>query len=321
MPRLITLYPSGSTLVTPDSFASQVMAANHRILGENLAVSCRARIISVYVGHVQLPHLHSMILSAGPHCLAETGQGGPTARERRPEGFPHQRPRPRWDYRPVPSHGGQIGYRYSHGRDYGRVRAAVLTHHQGPGLHLAGQVQCRQYSFLTLALSRLPLFALPRLLDILPIMPARRARCTLLCRHACSAQTVVLLGLVDIRGAYRRQRPPPSQHQLKQRPRSGGRRYRRPCRLRACNRQRQRISSKGMDSDSGAVQRPRLELGRPGFSQLGCEVIVTRVSERAVTTLTVVKCYLDLAPFKAHVSIANYATTQSGQLDRAVTSR
>ena len=58
---LVTLYPSGSVLVQPDSFASQVLTRNHRLLSENLAVSSSARIVSVFVGHLNLPPLHQMI--------------------------------------------------------------------------------------------------------------------------------------------------------------------------------------------------------------------------------------------------------------------
>lgn len=63
-PMLITLYPSGSVLVQPDSFASQVLTNNHRLLGQNLAVSTPARIVSLYVGHLNLPPLHAMLANA-----------------------------------------------------------------------------------------------------------------------------------------------------------------------------------------------------------------------------------------------------------------
>lgn len=58
---LVTLYPSGSVLVQPDSFASQILTANHRLLGKNLAAFSSSRIVSVYVGHLNLPPLHQII--------------------------------------------------------------------------------------------------------------------------------------------------------------------------------------------------------------------------------------------------------------------
>jgi len=61
---LVTLYPSGSVLVQPDSFASQILTANHRLLGENLAAFSSARIVSVFVGHLNLPPLHQMVTNA-----------------------------------------------------------------------------------------------------------------------------------------------------------------------------------------------------------------------------------------------------------------
>ena len=63
-PMLVTLYPSGSMLVQPDSFASQILTANHRLLGENLAAFSSARIVSVYVGHLNLPPLHQLLSNA-----------------------------------------------------------------------------------------------------------------------------------------------------------------------------------------------------------------------------------------------------------------
>ncbi|WVQ80634.1 hypothetical protein IAT38_002739 [Cryptococcus sp. DSM 104549] len=64
VPRLVNFYPSGSVLTSPNTFASQVLTSNHRLLGANLAASSTARIISVYVGDVYLPTLPA-ILSGG----------------------------------------------------------------------------------------------------------------------------------------------------------------------------------------------------------------------------------------------------------------
>lgn len=171
VPRLITLYPSGSTLVTPDSFASQVMTTNHRLLGENLAVSCRARIISVFVGHVQLPHLHSMILSAGPQLSrrqqakedmrrASAAQKASLIKDHVLGGIVDL-------YRRV---AGRIGIG-SYGRDYAAFERQFLRILRAPDYLSPDRYTLGQYSLFTLALSRLPLFALPRLLDILPTMP------------------------------------------------------------------------------------------------------------------------------------------------------
>ncbi|WVQ72609.1 hypothetical protein IAR50_002167 [Cryptococcus sp. DSM 104548] len=65
LPALINFYPSGSVPTTPNTFASQVLTSNHRLLGKNLAASSPgARIISIYVGDVDLPTLPA-ILSHG----------------------------------------------------------------------------------------------------------------------------------------------------------------------------------------------------------------------------------------------------------------
>ena len=55
---LITLYPSGSILTSPTSFAAQLLTSAHRLLSRNLAVTHRAlghRIIDVSLGLVNLP--------------------------------------------------------------------------------------------------------------------------------------------------------------------------------------------------------------------------------------------------------------------------
>ncbi|KAK6910212.1 hypothetical protein I203_104244 [Kwoniella mangroviensis CBS 8507] len=65
-PTLINFFPSGSVVTTPDTFASQVLTLNHHLLGRNLAASSGARIVSVYVGDVDLPTLPA-ILSGGKH--------------------------------------------------------------------------------------------------------------------------------------------------------------------------------------------------------------------------------------------------------------
>ncbi|WVN88231.1 uncharacterized protein L203_103432 [Cryptococcus depauperatus CBS 7841] len=63
-PILVNFYPSGSVLTVPNTFASQVLASNHVLLGKNLSALSGARVISVYVGNVNLPTLPA-ILSHG----------------------------------------------------------------------------------------------------------------------------------------------------------------------------------------------------------------------------------------------------------------
>ncbi|WWC70332.1 uncharacterized protein I206_104282 [Kwoniella pini CBS 10737] len=65
-PTLINFYPSTSVINTPDTFASQILTANHHLLGKNLLASSSAKVISVYVGDIELPTL-PMILSGGKH--------------------------------------------------------------------------------------------------------------------------------------------------------------------------------------------------------------------------------------------------------------
>lgn len=60
-PRFITVYPSSSHLTNPDSFGSQVLAHNHRLLAKNLTAASGAQSVSVYVGDVTLPSLPAII--------------------------------------------------------------------------------------------------------------------------------------------------------------------------------------------------------------------------------------------------------------------
>ncbi|ODO08799.1 hypothetical protein L198_00532 [Cryptococcus wingfieldii CBS 7118] len=65
LPLLVNFYPSGSVPTTPNTFASQVLTSNHLLLGKNLAASSPgARVVSVYVGDIDLPTLPA-ILSHG----------------------------------------------------------------------------------------------------------------------------------------------------------------------------------------------------------------------------------------------------------------
>lgn len=61
VPRFITVYPSSSGLANPDSFGSQVLAHNHKLLATNLTAASGARSISVYVGNITLPSLPAII--------------------------------------------------------------------------------------------------------------------------------------------------------------------------------------------------------------------------------------------------------------------
>ncbi|AAW40726.1 hypothetical protein CNBA1720 [Cryptococcus deneoformans B-3501A] len=63
-PMLVNFYPSGSVPTTPVTFASQILSSNHVLLGRNLAASSGARVISIYIGDVDLPTLPA-ILSHG----------------------------------------------------------------------------------------------------------------------------------------------------------------------------------------------------------------------------------------------------------------
>ncbi len=60
-PRLITLYPAGSVLPTPDTFASQMLTQNHLLLQRNLVASTRASFVSIFIGHLQLPPFAEML--------------------------------------------------------------------------------------------------------------------------------------------------------------------------------------------------------------------------------------------------------------------
>lgn len=61
MPMLVTLYPSAAVLTTPDTFASQLLTSNHRLLGDNLEAASGARVVSVFLGQITLPSLPAII--------------------------------------------------------------------------------------------------------------------------------------------------------------------------------------------------------------------------------------------------------------------
>ncbi|BEI87783.1 uncharacterized protein CcaverHIS019_0105010 [Cutaneotrichosporon cavernicola] len=61
VPMLLTLYPSAASLVTPDSFASQVLSSTHRLLGANLAAATTSRVVSLFLGNITLPSLPAII--------------------------------------------------------------------------------------------------------------------------------------------------------------------------------------------------------------------------------------------------------------------
>ena len=63
-PNLVTVYPSGSIVNTPDSFASQLLSRNHALLQRNLAVSTRANMIDIWLGHVRIPSVERLSLSS-----------------------------------------------------------------------------------------------------------------------------------------------------------------------------------------------------------------------------------------------------------------
>ena len=50
-------------IVTPDSFASQLLTVNHLLLQRNLIASARGSFASIFIGHLQLPQLTQMLLN------------------------------------------------------------------------------------------------------------------------------------------------------------------------------------------------------------------------------------------------------------------
>lgn len=84
-PKLITLYPSGSMISTPDSFASQLLTSNHLLLQRNLVASTSGSFVSIFIGHLQLPPLaqsmsdfrtngHAMRFRERVHQATRTGK-------------------------------------------------------------------------------------------------------------------------------------------------------------------------------------------------------------------------------------------------------
>lgn len=60
-PMFVSLYPSGSVIVQPETFPSQLLTSTHRLLAQNTAMYTSSRVVSVFVGHLNLPPLHQAI--------------------------------------------------------------------------------------------------------------------------------------------------------------------------------------------------------------------------------------------------------------------
>lgn len=60
-PIFVSLYPSGSVIVQPETFPSQLLTATHRLLAQNTANYTSSRVVSVFVGHLNLPPLHQIV--------------------------------------------------------------------------------------------------------------------------------------------------------------------------------------------------------------------------------------------------------------------
>ena len=166
-PMLVTMYPSGSVLVQPDAFASQILTSNHRLLGENLAASCSARIVSVFMGNLNLPRLHSMIngppengrLSVLKVRWAESSAMGKLAVVKDATWFGLGQ-----IYTFIT---GQLGVGAA-GRDYRHFERRFLRLLKAKhGNHFV----IGQYSLLPFILSRVPPPILPRLLGVMPALP------------------------------------------------------------------------------------------------------------------------------------------------------
>jgi hypothetical protein len=155
-------------LTMPDSFASQVLTTNHLLLGRNLAASSSVRIVSVFVGQIDLPHIHSMMLAGGKQVSRRQ-----QAREQLQQASAARKVSIVKDYifhsvtGLVRAVAGGLGIG-SYGRDYAtferRFLCILKNRHRR-------EYAVGQYSYMSLALSRVPLSILPGIISILPALP------------------------------------------------------------------------------------------------------------------------------------------------------
>lgn len=162
-PKLITLYPSSSILATPDSFATQLLAANHLLLSRNLVASSASKIVSVYLGNLELPNLQVMLGEQASHRPGVPQRGRGILEVARAH----------------VSHVLSVGKRFyslamsnlgigAAAQDYGSFEKHLLWIIKA---RFGTQYHFGQYSWLPFILASLPLPVLPRILSVLPIMP------------------------------------------------------------------------------------------------------------------------------------------------------
>lgn len=168
--KLVTLYPSAAVLATPDTFASQILVANHQLLARNLAASSSAKTISVFIGDVALPNVLGQV-SNKVSGLSEKGLP-------RPRGLPITERVRLFFTRQVDSvfHAtsfvlGRLGLGHR-SRDYVMFERSFLRLVRSR--FNADSYSLGQYSYLPFLLARAPLPALPTLLSIMPAMPSTR---------------------------------------------------------------------------------------------------------------------------------------------------
>ncbi|KAI9639471.1 uncharacterized protein MKK02DRAFT_39770 [Dioszegia hungarica] len=168
--RLITIYPSASTLVQPDSFATQLLAANHHLLSRNLGAFSHARSVSVYIGDIHLPLLPTLIIGGGAQVSRRQ-----QAKAALKEATTAKKASIVKDY--IMGYFSSLYTRLAAytglgtaGREYELFESSFLRLVRADRSWRT-RYHLGQYSYLTLFLSRLPTFLLPRLLPLLPVLP------------------------------------------------------------------------------------------------------------------------------------------------------
>jgi hypothetical protein len=169
---LITLYPSASVVATPDTFANQLVSSNHQLLGRNLAASYKARIVSIYVGDINLPSLPAIISPAPKLSRREQARQDlrnsaidTTKKVSIVKDYLFGGMSSLW-YTII----GRLGIGAA-GRDYAhfehRMFRIIRSSRFSSDRYTVGQ-----YSYLPLVLSRAPLPLIPYLLQYLPALPS-----------------------------------------------------------------------------------------------------------------------------------------------------
>lgn len=159
-------------LPTPETFANQLVTHNHQLLGKNLSAASKARIVSVYVGDVVLPSLPAII--SEPKSLSRREKARMELQNSAAGTAKKVSIISDYVFGGLSALYSTILGRLGIGaaaKDYVQFERKILKVLRSSS-YAGNRFTVGQYSYLSLALSRAPLPALPYLISCLPVLPA-----------------------------------------------------------------------------------------------------------------------------------------------------